>query len=66
MTYEEWEAKFHKYNAAELGEQNGPAGLAVGAVTERGEKLYEAKRNAEGRKAERGGVALEKPRLNAE
>jgi organic radical activating enzyme len=66
MTYKEWEKKFREYNGSALGGQNGQGALAVGAVTERGEKLYEAKRNAEGRKADRDGVSLEKPRPNAE
>jgi hypothetical protein len=64
MTYEEWEVKFNAYNGSNRGAAQPTIG--VGAVTDKGEKLYEAKRNAEGRKAERGGVELEKPRVTIE
>ena len=38
-------------------------GPAVGKVTERGRRLYEAKRRSEGRKAEKLGVSLETDHL---
>ena len=66
MTYEQWEEKFNAYNATELRTRGRHGTLAVGSVTEKGEKLYSAKRDAEARKAERLGVTLEKPRANAE
>ena len=44
-------------------EMRDPTGLSVGAVTEQGMRLFEAKRKAEGKKAEAIGVALEKTDL---
>jgi hypothetical protein len=38
-------------------------GLAVGKVTEQGRRLFEAKRQAEGRKAEKLGVRIEDTKI---
>ncbi|MFT6398967.1 MAG: sulfatase maturation enzyme AslB (radical SAM superfamily) [Bradymonadia bacterium] len=65
MTYEEWQKAFAVHNAElEAHSHDEPPtvvdGPAVGKVTERGKRVYESKRATEGRKADRGGVVLEK------
>ncbi len=67
-TLEEWQADFDQRlqlqrTAADRGEgpgPNRPSALSVGAVTEEGKKLFERKRRAEGRMAERKGIQLER------
>ncbi len=72
----EWKIDFQRRIEAQRGENSGkskkegehPAkmvdtGLKVGAVTEAGEKLWEKKRRAEGRKAERQGISMETTEL---
>lgn len=67
---EEWKAHFDgPPRPVETTDAQGPPpqmreeGPTVGKVTDRGRRLYEAKRKAEGRKAEKLGVSLETDRL---
>ena len=66
QTFDAWKGAFQSFNTDPATRDMRPpkddAAPKVGAVTARGEKLYNAKRNAEGKKADRLGVSLEKPR----
>ncbi len=63
-SFEEWEAEFAAYNPAtvERTAEDGPpreeGAPSVGQITEKGRKLFAAKRNSDGRRAERLGVQL--------
>lgn len=57
----QWRAAFAG-RTRETGSMGAIAGLPVGTISAAGERLYAAKRRAEGRKAEALGVALERER----
>ena len=65
MPYADWERAFVAHSASlEPYEEGRPPtvedGPSVGRITDRGQRVYQSKRAAEGRKAERTGVQLER------
>jgi MoaA/NifB/PqqE/SkfB family radical SAM enzyme len=61
MSFEEWKTAFANHNAHDQW-GDGPTlkeGPRVGSITDKGKRLYEAKRNAEAKRAEKVGVRLE-------
>jgi MoaA/NifB/PqqE/SkfB family radical SAM enzyme len=69
LTLEQWKQRFDGPPAPSNNDSDIPpeamreGGLQVGAVTEKSRKLFEAKRRAESKKAERSGVSLESTKI---
>ena len=63
-TIEQWRTEFDLYNSAphapdKAASTNDPTLPTVGEITDKGLKLYKAKRTSEGRKADKGQIRME-------
>lgn len=62
VTFAEWKRRFTR-GSGEVRPQRDASLIPVGRITERGERLYAAKRKAEGKKAGASGIAMEQALL---
>lgn len=64
MSFAQWKKRFTRAerDASSEPPRRDASLIPVGRVTERGQRLYEAKRKAEGRKAKASGIELERKR----
>ena len=62
MRYAEWKKRFTRAERGPEAPARDASLIPVGRITDRGERLYSAKRKAEQRKAERRGITMERPR----
>jgi len=62
LSFTQWKKRFTRagQHVASAPPQRDASLIPVGRVTDRGERLYAAKRKAEGRKAEASGIAMER------
>lgn len=62
LSFSQWKKRFTRagQDVATVAPQRDASLIPVGRVTDRGERLYAAKRKAEGRKAEASGIAMER------